>query len=396
MKNAKHAMQNAKRKNARQSVMKIKSITAHPLEYPEPHDHGKLRYVTLARVEAEDGTVGWGECISQFPDSAQAVKTVVEKGYAPMLVGDSAIEVERAYNKMLARVWWYGPQGIAAFAISAVDMALWDLKGKLLKLPVCSLIGGRLRDKVVAMASIHLNMDDLDWSVDEFKWFRDQGYRVVKGGWGKRPESVFGLNRKRDIELAKRVRETIGDEIELVFDVLGARVKWDVPTAIQRLRDLEPYRLKWIEEPLPPADLDAHKRLRASIATNIGTGEQEWNVEGYRRLIRSGGVDVVQMDPGRCHGITGCVHVIKLIEAEHLHFSAHTWSSAINAAASVHLLAMSPRGVAMDFKPHESPMQHELVSDPWIQRDGYLDVRDEPGLGIHVREEVVRKYEFEL
>ena len=376
--------------------MKIKSITAHPMEYPEPHDHGKLRYVTLARVEAENGTVGWGECISQFPDSAQAVKIVVEKGYAPLLLGDDALEVERAYHKMLARIWWYGPQGIAGFAVSAVDMALWDLKGKLLKLPVCSLIGGRLREKVLAMASIHLDMDDIDWSVNEFKWFRDQGYRVVKGGWGKRPESVFGMNRKRDIELTRRVRETIGDDIELVFDVLGARVKWDVPTAVGRLRDLEPYRLKWIEEPLPPADLDAHKRLRSMIATNIGTGEQEWNVEGYRRLIHSGGVDVVQMDPGRCHGITGCINVIKLIEAEHLYFSAHTWSSAINSAASVHLLAMSLRGICMDFKPHESPMQHELVSDPWVQRDGYIDVRDTPGLGVNVREEIVKKYEFRL
>ncbi len=376
--------------------MKIKSITAHPLQYPEPHDHGKLRYITLARVESEDGKIGWGECISQFPDSAQAVKIVIEKGYAPMLVGDDATEVERAFHKMLARVWWYGPQGLAAFAVSAVDMALWDLKGKLLGKPVCNLIGGRLRDKVAAMASIHLDMDDINWSVDEFKFFRDQGYRIVKGGWGKRPESVFGADRKKDLELARRVRETIGEDIELVFDVLGARVKWDVPTAIRRLRDLEPYRLKWIEEPLVPADFEAHARLRAAISTNIGTGEQEWNVEGYRRLIRSGAVDVVQMDPGRCQGITACVHVIKLIEAEHLCFSAHTWSSAINTAASVHLLAASESGICMDFKPHESPMQHELVSDPWVQKDGYIKVRDEPGLGIHVREEIVKKYQFQL
>jgi L-alanine-DL-glutamate epimerase-like enolase superfamily enzyme len=320
---------------------------------------------------------------------------VIEQGYAPMLVGEDAREVERLWHKMLARVWWYGPQGIAAFGISAVDMSLWDLKGKLLGLPVCNLIGGRLHDRVLAMASIHLDMDDLDWSVREFTWFREQGYRVVKGGWGKRPESVFGLSRKKDIELARRVREAIGDDIELVLDVLGARVKWDVPTAIQRLRDLEPYRLKWIEEPLPPADYESHRRLRDSVATAIGTGEQEWNVEGYRRLIRSGGVDVVQLDPGRCHGITGCHHVIKLIEAENLRFSAHTWSSALNTAASVHLLAASTHGTCMDFKPHESPMQHELVKDPWIQKDGYLTVRtDAPGLGVTVREDVVQKYRF--
>jgi L-alanine-DL-glutamate epimerase-like enolase superfamily enzyme len=273
-------------------------------------------------------------------------------------------------------------------------MALWDLKGKILGQPVCSLLGGRLHERVSAMASIHLDMTDLDWTVNEFAWFRQQGYRIVKGGWGKTPGAVFGLDRKQDIALARRVREVIGDEIELVFDVLGARVKWNVPTAVQRFRDLEPYRLKWIEEPLPPHDLAAHVRLRKAVSTSIGTGEQEWNVAGYSRLIKSGGVDNVQIDPGRCQGLTGSRHVVKWIEAENLSFTAHTWSSALNTAASVHLLASSTHGLTMDFKPHESPMQHELVSDPWVQKDGCLEVRQLPGLGVTVNEEVVAKYTF--
>jgi len=375
-------------------MSRIASITAHPLRYPEPHDHGNIRYITLARVETDDGVVGWGECISQFPDSCLAVKTVIEEGYRPLLIGEDPREVERCWQKMLARVWWYGPQGIAAFGISAIDMALWDVKGKMLGLPVCNLIGGKLHESVSAMASIHLDMDNLDWSVNEFAWFREQGYKIVKGGWGKKPPSVFGVNAGRDIELARLVREAIGDDIELVLDVLGARVKWDVPTAIRRLRDLEPYSLKWIEEPLPPQDLEAHAQLRSKTATAIGTGEQEWNVEGYRRLIRSQGVDVVQIDPGRCHGITGSSKVIRLIEAESLHFSAHTWSSALNTAASVHLLASSTHGVTMDFKPHESPMQHELVTDPWVQSGGFIAVRDTPGLGVNIDEAVVKKYQF--
>src|SRR2546423_1562373 len=339
--------------------MNIKSVTAHALEYPEPHDHGKLRYITLARIETEDGAVGWGECISQFPESALATKTVVERGYAPLLIGEDAREVERLWHKLLARIWWYGPQGIAAFAVSAVDMALWDLKGKLLGQPVCNLLGARLRERVLAMASIHLDMTDLEWTTGEFAWFREQGYRIVKGGWGKTPEDVFGLDRRRDLEVVRRVREIIGDGVQLVFDVLGARVKWDVPTAIQRFRDFEPYQLMWIEEPLPPHDLDAHARLRRAVSTRIGTGEQEWNLDGYRRLLRSGGVDVVQIDPGRCLGITGSRQVVRLVEAENLAFTAHTWSGALNTAASVHLLASSTHGLTMDFKPHESPMRHD-------------------------------------
>ncbi len=374
---------------------RIKSITAYPLRYPEPHDHGALRHLTLARVEAEDGTTGWGECISQFPDSCLATKIVIEQGYAPMLVGQDALEVEARWQQMIDRIWWYGPQGIAAFGVSAVDMALWDLKGKLLGLPVCSLIGGKLRDRVSAMASIHLDMDNLEWTVNEFRWFREQGYQIVKGGWGTHPESVFGTNRQRDLELTGRIREVIGDEIDLVLDVLGARVRWDLKEAVERLRELEPHRLLWIEEPLPPHDYKAHVLLRSLVRTRIGTGEQEWDIEGYRRLIEAGGVDVVQMDPGRCHGITGCLKVIKLVEAANLRFTAHTWSSALNTAASVHLLATSPKhGWTMDFKPHESPMQHELVSNPWVQKDGFIEVRDSPGLGVTVREEIVKQYSF--
>ena len=121
-------------------------------------------------------------------------------------------------------------------------------------------------------------MDDLDWTVNEFKWMADQGYQIVKGGWGTRPESVFGTDEKRDLELTRRIREVIGDECDLV---LGARVRWDVQTAIDRLEKLEPYRLLWIEEPLPPQDYQAHVLLKERIRTRIGTGEQEWNVEGY-------------------------------------------------------------------------------------------------------------------
>lgn len=179
-----------------------------------------------------------------------------------------------------------------------------------------------------------------------------------------------------------------------MLDVLGARVCWDVHTAINRIRKMEPYNLLWIEEPLHPQDYKAHVQLRNQTKTRIGTGEQEWNLDGYHRLLDAGGVDVIQIDPGRCQGITGSTKVVRLIEAVKLKFSAHTWSSALNTAASVHLLASSRAGWCMDFKPHESPMQHELVSDPWVQEQGYVAVRDAPGLGVTVREEVVKQYGF--
>jgi L-alanine-DL-glutamate epimerase-like enolase superfamily enzyme len=374
--------------------MKIRSVQAFPLAYPEPHYRNIERYITLARIEGEDGSVGWGECISQFKEASLATKVIVERGLAPLLEGEDALEVEPLWQKMQKHIWWYGPEGIAAFAVSAIDMALWDLKGKALGLPVANLLGGQVHDKVVAMASFIFDMEDFDYTVNEFRWMCDQGYHLVKAGWGMRPEAVFGQDRQRDLEIVRRVRQAIGDERELVVDTPGIRNLWDVPTAIQRFRDLEPYNLLWIEQPLLPNDLDGHARLRSAVATAVGTGEDEWDLESYRRLIRCSGVDVVQIDPGRAHGITGSKQVIKLVEAENLKWSAHTWSSALNTAASLHLMANSTHGIALDFKPHESPMQHELVNDPWVQQDGWLAMRQQPGLGVEVRQEIVQKYSF--
>lgn len=375
--------------------MNIRRLQAFTLAYPEPHYKGVERYITLARVEADNGLVGWGECISQFREATLATKIIIEQGFSPLIIGENGLDVERLWQKMISHIWWYGSEGIAAFAVSAVDTALWDLKGKALGLPVCQLLGAQLHDKIAAMASIIFDMEDFEWTLNEFRWLCEQGYSIVKGGWGMHPEAVFGQDRRRDEAMIRQIRELIGDDLELVVDTPGHRAIWDLPTAIQRFQDLEPYNLKWIEGPLPPHDLESHARLRASVSTPIGTGEDEWNVESYKRLIQSGGVDIVQIDPGRCHGLTGSHHVIKLIEAENLRFSAHTWSSALNTAASLHMLASSTHADCMDFKPHESPMQHELVSDPWVQEDGYVAVRSNPGLGVTVREDIVQKYLFD-
>jgi L-alanine-DL-glutamate epimerase-like enolase superfamily enzyme len=370
----------------------ISRITAYPLMCAEPHYRGAERCVTLVRIDLDSGAVGWGESISQYVEAARATKTVVEDGLAPLLLRRDPLDVEQLWQEMCVHAYWYGVEGIAAFAISAIDMALWDLKGKLLGLPVARLLSGGIKSDVPAMASIIFDMDDLDWTLNEFQGFREEGYGIVKAGWGMRPDSMFGLDAARDIQFVREIRRVIGDDISLVVDTPGARGLWDVPTAIRRFRDLEEFNLRWIEQPLRPADLAGHARLRAAVATPVGTGEDEWSPETYRRLIEADAVDVVQLDPGRCLGITGCVDAIKAIEAANLRYSMHSWSSAINTAASVHLVAISPQGDTLDFKPHESPLQHELVEDPWAQEGGLLHVREDPGLGVQVRQEIVDKY----
>jgi L-alanine-DL-glutamate epimerase-like enolase superfamily enzyme len=369
----------------------IKRVDAFPLEYAEPHYRGQIRYITLARVETDDGAVGWGEAISQFPEAAVATRTLILDGFAPLIEGADPLEVELLWQRMCRHAYWYGVEGIAAFAISAIDMALWDLKGKLLGQPVATLLGGQLRSEIPAMGSVIFDMDDLDWTLGEFSLMRDAGYGIVKAGWGMPGGPMFGADAARDLRYLEEVRAVIGPDLSLVVDVPGAQGLWDVPTAIRRLREWERFDLRWVEQPLHPADLAGHRRLRAAVAVPIGTGEDEWSPETYQRVIECDGVDVLQLDPGRCLGLTGCREVIKMVETANLKCSAHSWSGALNTAASLAFLATSAHGDTLDFKPHPSPMQHELVEDPWAQSGGLLALRPEPGLGVRVEEAAVRR-----
>ncbi len=373
----------------------IRRVDAFPLAYKEPHYRGMERCVTLVRIEADDGTVGWGEAISQFHEASLATKLLVDQGFAPLILGQDPLEVERLWQAMCTHAYWYGVEGIAAFAISAIDMALWDLKGKLLGQPVATLLGGRVKDAIPAMGSVIFDMQDLDWTLGEFAFMKDEGYRIVKAGWGMTPEALFGQDGARDLRYLEAVRELIGVELSLVVDTPGAKGLWDVPTAIRRFREWERFDLRWVEQPLPPADLEGYARLRAaSLGTPVGTGEDEWSPETYKRILDAGAADVLQLDPGRCLGITGCRETVKLIENAGLKYTMHSWSGALNTAASLHVLAISASGDTLDFKPHESPMQHDLVDDPWVQQDGLLALRDEPGLGVSIRQDAVDRYLF--
>lgn len=369
----------------------IARIDAHPLAYPEPNYGGRVRYITLVRVETEDGVVGWGEANARFREAALATAVLVREGFAPLLTGRDPRHTDTLWRTMCDHAFWFGVEGIAAFAISAIDVALWDVRGKLEDRPVADLLGHRCRDAVPAMAAIILDMHNLDWTVREFQSFRDAGYRVVKGGGGLAPDALIGDDRDRDLRYLAEIKGAIGDDVSLVIDIAAVHGLWNLDTAITRLGEWEEFQLRWVEQPLLPADLEGYARLRAVSSTPIGTGEDEWSPETYSRLIASGGVDVVQIDPGRCLGLTGCREVIRMVEAAGLRYSAHSWSSAVNTAASVHALAISPHADVIDFKPHESPVQGELVDDPWHQTDGVLPLRPLPGLGISVSEDTVQR-----
>jgi D-galactarolactone cycloisomerase len=373
-------------------ISRVASISTFPVSYPEPNDNGNTRHLLFVRVEADDGTVGWGEAITMFPDATRATQALVE-GMAEIVVGTDPMENVATWRRIKAATWWYAFRGgVAGFALSAIDIALWDLKGKLLGQPLINLIGGAHRERLPALASTHVFDPSLEAEAERHgRYVREQGYIGVKIGMGKKGGTRLGYEHDRDVEFVRLLREAVGPDAWIMMD-RGQALDWDVASAIRRVNAFEELGLKWIEEPLEPNDIRGFRHLRQHVKTLVAGGEREWDAKGFETLIATGVIDVVGVDPGRAEGITGVLRVIALVEQADVWFNAHAWSSAVNTAASIALSASTPRCLLQELKPDENPMQHELVEQPFAQRDGWIDVPRAPGLGVEVRESVLEKY----
>jgi L-alanine-DL-glutamate epimerase-like enolase superfamily enzyme len=371
----------------------IARVDAYPLRYAEPNNNGKTRHVTLVRIETGGGAVGWGEAITGSEDASVAMKVIVDRGFAARLIGRDPRQVEAIWAEFRETTYWTGNGGIVTFAISAIDMALWDLAGHLANLPLYALLGGKRRDRVRAASSIIFDTADLPGIGRTFADLHARGYEVLKGGWGHDLSIAFGRDAKRDLAIVRTVREAVGPDAEVIVDVVAGS-GWTASHAITMTRAFEPYRLYWLEDALTEGDDAGWARLRAATATPLCTGEKGWTVPHFRGLIQRGSLDIVMMDPGRAEGVTGSKKMIDLAADAGISWNAHSWSSALNTAASLHLAAASPNVLVLELKPEPGPMQHELVTDPIEMRDGFVDVRDGPGLGVTVDEAAVRRYTF--
>jgi len=370
----------------------ITRVEALPLRYPEPHDAGRLRHITLVRMETDDGVVGWGECISQWPEAGFAVKALIDEGFAEVLIGQDATAPRERYADLERRTYWHGRGGIASFAISALDMAVWDIAGKIAGLPVHAMLGqGDARTELRACASIILDTLDLEHTREQFADYRARGYTAVKGGWGLEPTAGFGFDTDRDVRIAATIRDAVGPDVDIALDV-SALAGWDADRAIATAKRLAEFDLAWLEDALPHDDLAAWARLRPEAPMRLTTGERCWTTADYRRLAESGSLDLVLIDPGRVEGISGMLAAALEVGSRGVGVVPHSWSSAINTAAALHVLAVAPTTHVFELKPDPNPMQHELISSPFEMIGGTIAVPQGPGLGIDVDEDAVRRY----
>ena len=372
-------------------MTKIARIEPIPIEYPDPNDFGTIRRTVLVRVETTDGVVGWGECIAMWPEACRAVATVISGGFLPLLQGDLAEDIDGAWVKMRRHVFWYGEGGIASFAISGVDMALWDIRGKVAGKPLYALLGGLKKDRLLANASAHVNKKGEAACVAEVEGFFAAGFRSTKLGFAKKGESNIGGDPEVDVSFIRSLRAALGDEAGILVDI-GNGVRWDVDTAISVANRMGDLGIGWYEEPLYPTDDAGYRRLRAGTTVRLASGEREFTEAGYRRQMEFvQAIEVYGVDPARVEGITGFLKVDALCTQYGRVINAHAWSTAITTAASLHLSLASPNAEVFEFKPFAVVVQDELVAEKLWHRDGWAYPIHGAGLGIEVQEAVVRR-----
>jgi len=372
--------------------VKIAKVEPIPVAYPEPNDFNATRYLCLVKVTTDEGIVGWGESITQFPEANPATAAIIN-GMAELLIGKDPLHNEALWRAMKQRAWWYGyGGGIASYAVAAIDIALWDIKGKALGVPVLDLLGGPVHERLPAIASSHAHHASIPAMAEEAQEWLSTGLQGMKVGFGKRGDARLGYEHDRDVAYVRAMREAIGPGKMLMIDC-GIAVTWDVTTAVRRVQAFDEYDLTWIEEPLGAWDPEGYANLRAKTTALIAYGEKEWTLEGFERVLGTGTVDVVGIDPGRAEGITGFKRATERVEAYRRQANAHAWSSAIVSAASLAVSFSSPACKLFELKPLRNPMQHELVPEPIEHVDGWVyPPSQRPGLGIDIQEDVVDRY----
>ena len=369
--------------------MKITKVEAIYLRQPEVKlqcDSGQDALVV--RVETDAGITGIGEVDS----SPMAVKGAIDgpfshttaTGLAQVVIGEDPFETERLWHKMYRANIYGGRRGVGFHAMSGIDMALWDIKGKALGMPVWKLLGGGFHQKIRCYAS-SLFGPTPEKTGEMARRFRDQGFNAVKFGW-----DPMGQDEKTDIALVREGRKGLGDDADLCID---AGLVWDAKTAIQRAKAFEEYHPFWLEEPLRPDDYDGYRKLSEASTLRIAAGEEESNRQSFTDLMDRGKIDVVQVDLTRCGGFTEAIKIAALAWDRGLPVANHGFTTYINVTAALHWLNSIPNALICEFvAEEETNLRESLTRQKLRAKDGYLEIPQEPGLGIDLDEDAVAKF----
>ena len=341
----------------------------------------------VIRIHTDEGITGIGE-VDSSPELVRALvqapsSHAVATSLRDALLGEDPLDVERLWHKMYRGLIYFGRRGIAIHAISGLDIALWDIKGKALGKPVFELLGMPHRDRVRAYAS-RLMPDTAAEVTDAVAELRDQGFSAVKLGWGP-----LGKDPRQDVVLAAAAKAAAGDEVEIMIDA-GLGYVADAKTAIGVAREYEQLGIYWLEEPFEPDEYEAYAELADTVDLRVTAGEQDVTWWGFRELIDRAHVDVVQPDVTRCGGITETIRIAELARSRGIETVPHAWKSGIIKAASLHCNAVMPDGVWQEYCVADTPINTSLtVQRLPLEADGCVAVPTAPGLGVDLDEDVL-------
>lgn len=379
--------------------MKIKKVTCHwlsaPVERPFTSSRGWLyttRNTCLVEIETDDGVVGWGEC---YGPSAVA-RAFIESQLAGQIIGRDPFDVEVIWEHLYNRIKDYGQTGMAIAAISGIDIALWDIIGKVCGKPVHKLIGGAFRQEVQAYATglYFIDMARVtEEAVEEAEKFIERGFRAIK--------MKIGLGSlQKDIERIAAVREAVGTDVKLMVD---ANHCYSVPNAIRIGRKLEELGIEWFEEPISPEDVDGYVEVSRALDMAVAGGENEFTRWGFRDKIVLKAMDIIQPDVCAAGGLTECKKIAALAATHGVECVPHAWGSAIGLSATIHFLAslpdqppcLFPQPVLLEYEQEENPFRDLLAVDPIVQKQGMVPVPDRPGLGIEIDRKIIDQYRMD-
>jgi L-rhamnonate dehydratase len=365
--------------------MKIKVIETFPLGGRV--DRGTYGFVV--KVVASDGSTGYGEA-DTLPAGADAIIWApayheTMSGLASILIGSDPREIEVLWDRMVTATLSFGRGGIARHAMAAIDIALWDLKGKLLGKPVCELIGGQRRDRLPVYASHALgaNLAETEAFAAELV---ATGSRAVKFGW-----PPLGPDPHLDESIVRTLRTAVGPDVSLLID---GGMAWTIEQAIDRSRRFAPFDLHWLEEPLAPYDFKAYSQLRRASTIRIAAGELAASGAELIGLIESGGVDFLQIDISRV-GLTEAVRVARRAAEHGVRIVNHTFSHILNTAASLQLAASVENVGMFEHPAGPNEIRDALAGKQLRPNQGWIDVPFAAGLGVSVNEDVLREFRLD-
>lgn len=335
--------------------------------------HGLLESEELILVEIHaDGLTGHGYAYT-IGRGGRAVQALIEHDLAPLLIGQDAADVEALWSRMWKTLLYVGRGGLLAFAVAALDIALWDLRGLRLGQPLWQAAGGTRRAIPAYGSGVDLPKP-LDLLLRQVEGFMDRGFSAVKIKVG-RPDP------QDDHARIGAVRRLIGDDTALMVD---ANMGWSLDQALERGRLLSEHRLRWLEEPIPPEDVEGHARLASALPMPIAIGESLHSVDEFQRYIVAGAAGVIQIDPVTNGGITPAIEILRLADAAGLDTSSHYTDE-----LSAHLLCVSARPIYVE--------KHAFALDRYLDvpqqvADGMVSPTDEPGNGMRFNRQVLERF----